>query len=88
MHALKSSHDNLKKLINLLKHQGMEETMIFGFIMTLKSCLLHNPDIDHLEVNESLPSWGWNDFQLDYPTFQIAQESFRARSEKSIRFSE
>ncbi len=87
MHDLNLSHNDLKKLINQLKHQGMEEALIFGFIMTLKSCFFNNPDIDHLQINDHLPLWGWNDFKLDYSTFQIVLSCFQAECGKPVRLS-
>ncbi len=87
MYSINSSRKDMKILVEQLKHQGMEENMIFGFIMTLKSFYLKNPDMNHLQINEYLPLRGWNDFELDYDTFQIALACIHTDNGKSVHLS-
>ncbi|OQY09897.1 MAG: hypothetical protein B6I30_09185 [Desulfobacteraceae bacterium 4572_187] len=39
-----------------LEKTGMEKSIIFGFISSLKSCLLNNPNMNHLQINKRLQS--------------------------------
>ena len=71
---LLSEHE--KMLIHRLELKGMGKSEIFGFIWSLKSCLLDNPDLNHLQTNERLQFLGWNDFDLDYHTLQLAISCF------------
>ena len=87
MYSLNCSRNDLKMLIHQLKHQGLEENMLFGFIMTLKSWLIHNPDKDYLQINEYLPLRGWNHFKLDAQTFQIARACFKNGNQKRVHLS-
>ncbi len=61
-----------------LEMKGLEKGTIPGFIGCLKSCLLNNPDINPLQANQRLQSLGWDDFNLDYHTFQLAIANFEA----------
>ena len=65
-----------KVLIHRLEMKGMEKNEILGFIWSLKSCLLDNQDMDHLQANKKLHFLGWNDFDLDYQTLQLAISCF------------
>ncbi|MBW1727960.1 MAG: hypothetical protein JRJ62_10355 [Deltaproteobacteria bacterium] len=56
----------------------MEKSIIFGFISSLKSCLLNNPNMNHLQINKRLQFLGWDDFELDYHTLQLAKACLRA----------
>jgi len=65
-----------KVLINRLAMKGLEQNEIPGFIWSLKSCLMDNPDMNHLQANDRLPFLGWNGFKLDYHTLQLAISCF------------
>jgi len=60
-------------LMHRLEKTGMEKSIIFGFISSLKSCLLNNPNMNHLQINKRLQFLGWDDFELDYHTLQLAK---------------
>jgi len=70
--------DNKQTLMSRLEMKGLEKSTISGFIWSLKRCLLDNPDINHLEVSQRLQSLGWDDFDLDYHTLQLAIANFEA----------
>ncbi|MCK5600796.1 hypothetical protein KAR91_02945 [Candidatus Pacearchaeota archaeon] len=61
-------------LINRLKNKGMELSMIPGFIRSLTNSFAYYPHVNLLEVNNRLRYMGWDDFELDYFTFQLAIE--------------
>jgi len=56
----------------------MEKSTILGFILSLKSCCLDNPNMNHLQLNERLQFLGWGDVELDYHTLQLAIACFEA----------
>ena len=65
-------------LTRRLEKKGLVKTAIPGFIWSLKSCLLVNPDLNHMQLNERLQTLGWDDFELDYHTLQLAIACFEA----------
>jgi len=69
---------NKQVLMRRLEMKGLGKSTIPGFICSLKSCLLDNPDMNHLQANERLQFLGWDDFDLDYHTLQLAIASFEA----------
>ena len=69
---------NKHVLMRRLEMKGMPKSTMLGFIWSLKSCLLHNPEMNHLQANERLKLLGWNDFDLDYHTLLLARACFEA----------
>ena len=69
---------NKQILMNRLEMKGLGKSIIPGFIWSLKRCLLDNPDMNHLEANQRLHFLGWDDFNLDYHTMQLAIANFEA----------
>ncbi|MEA1948194.1 MAG: hypothetical protein U9N83_12940 [Thermodesulfobacteriota bacterium] len=63
----------------------MEKSIIFGFISSLKSCLLDDPNMNHWQINKRLQFLGWDDFEMDYHTLQLAKECFEAEGLKSLQ---
>ena len=63
-------------LIERLEKKGMESGEIPGFIRDLTNTFLFNPHLDHLHLNEQLQMLGWNDLDLDYRTFEVAEACF------------
>jgi len=70
--------ENRQALMHRLEMKGLEKSAIPGFMWCLKSCLLNNPDIDQLQASQRLQSFGWEDFNLDYHTMQLAMANFEA----------
>ena len=51
--------DNKQTLMSRLEMKGLEKSTIPVFILSLKRCLLDNPDMNHLQANERLQeNWG------------------------------
>lgn len=73
LNALQGSDmSRLKKtLIQRLKNKGMELKMIPGFIRSLTNSFAYYPHINLKQINDRLQYMGWNDFELDYFTFQL-----------------
>lgn len=71
-------------LINRLEKKGMEKNAILGFILSLKSYLLDNPNMNHLQINKRLQFLGWDEFELDYHTLQLAIACFESEGLKSL----
>ena len=67
-----------QKLIKRLEKIGMEKSMIPGFIWSLKSCFVIDPEISCGQINKRLESLGWPDFKLDHRTFWMLIDCFEA----------
>jgi len=63
-------------LVQRLEKKGVEQTEIYGFIRDLSNTLSVTPHMNLQEVNRRLHLLGWNDFELDYHTLQLAIASF------------
>jgi hypothetical protein len=61
-------------LIDRLTNKGMDLNMIPGFIRSLTNSFAYHPHMDFRQVNDRLRYMGWDDFELDYFTFQLAIE--------------
>ena len=61
-------------LIDRLTNKGMDLNMIPGFIRSLTNSFVYYPHMDFKQVNDRLQYMGWDDFELDYFTFQLAIE--------------
>ncbi len=84
---MESNISQLKEiLINRLKNKGMELGMIPGFIRSLTNSFAYYPHVNLLEVNNRLRYMGWDDFELDYFTFQLAIECLESFSWKRSEY--
>ena len=61
-------------LIYRLKDKGMELSMSPGFIRSLSNSFYAKPNMNLSQVNQRLRYMGWDDFELDYYTFQLVIE--------------
>ena len=61
-----------KALMQRLQDQGMEQCLIPGFIRTLSNALDASPARNLAQVNKQLRYLGWNNFELDYHTLELA----------------
>lgn len=61
-------------LIDRLTDQGMDPTMIPGFIRSLSNTLHVDPYMTLQQVKKRLKYMGWDDVDLDYFTYQLAVE--------------
>ena len=71
-------------LIDRLEKKGIEPTVIHGFIRDLANTISGNPHMNLLQVNKRLNLLGWDSFELDYHTLQLAIACFEAEGLKSL----
>ena len=63
-------------LIGRLEKKGMIPGEIPGLIRDVTNAFLVNPHLDYLHLNDQLQLLGWNDLDLDYRTFEVAEACF------------
>jgi len=63
-------------LCRRLKKKGIEPSVIKGFLLDFVSIFSLNPDIELPEATGKLKSLGWDDFELDDHTLQLAKACF------------
>ena len=65
--------DDLKPLlIDRLKSQGMDPSLIPAFLKALTSIISSEPGIEMAQVNQKLNLLGWDEVTIDYHSLQIA----------------
>ena len=75
--AMASGLKGIKRLfINRLKDKGIEECLIPGFLRLLANSLKGYPNTNLLLINKRLDYLGWQDFELDEHTYQLAMACF------------
>jgi len=72
--------------VHRLKKRGLEVGMIPGFIRLLANSFLTNPGMNLLQVNKRLNYLGWDDFEIDYHTMQLAISCFESESIKNYEY--
>lgn len=71
-------------LIQRLELKGMAKGAIFGFIWSLKSCVLDNPNMTRLQIEKRLRNLGWERIDLDAQTFQMAIKCFKTDPSENV----
>lgn len=66
-------HDLKQLLYERLLNIGLEENLIPGYMRCLANSIFLKPNMELFQVRRRLSYMGWNDFDLDYHTFQIAK---------------
>ena len=65
--------DDLKPLlIDRLKSQGMDPSLIPAYLKALTGIISSEPGIELAQVNQILNLLGWNEVTIDYHSLQIA----------------
>ena len=75
-----------KKLVRKLIENGVEYTMIPGFIRSLANAFLINPDMSHGQAKQRLKYLGWDDVELDYHTLQLAITSLETKGLSRLEY--
>ncbi len=75
-----------EKLFFRLKSKGMAQSLIPSFMRILSNSLYASPHMEHLDVKKRLKYLGWDDFELDYFTYQLAKESLTASGMHSLKY--
>jgi len=65
-------------LIQRLEKKGIEPSAIPGFVRSLANSFFVYPHMNLMRVNNHLHYLGWNGFELDYFTLQLALECLEA----------
>jgi hypothetical protein len=74
----------IRILIKRLEKKGMEQGIIHGFIRDLANTILVNPHMNLLQVNKQLHFLGWDGFELDNHTLDLAIACFEAEGLESL----
>jgi len=61
-------------LLQRLEKIGIEQNLIPGFIKDLSNSFFIDPEMDLVRAVSRLRYLGWDDFDLDYHTYQLAKE--------------
>lgn len=75
-----------KKLIRKLIENGVEASMIPGFIRSLANAYLINPDMSHCQANKRLKYLGWEGIEIDYHTLQLAIDSLETKGLSQLEY--
>lgn len=75
-----------KKLICRLIENGVEASLIPGFIRSLVNACLITPDMSHAQTNERLKYLGWHDIEIDYHTLQLAIDSLETKGLSQLEY--
>ena len=68
-------------LMHRLEEQGMDKSIMPGFIWSVKSCISKTPHMDHRQLNKRLKILGWYDTQVDHRTMQLITTCLNAEAE-------
>ena len=71
-------------LIERLEKKGMDPSIIPGFIRSLVNTVLVNSTTNLVQLNNQLHSLGWDDFELDYRTYELATACFESDGLKGM----
>ena len=75
-----------KTLIHKLIENGVEASLIPGFIRSLANAYLINPDMSHYHANKRLKYLGWEDIEIDYHTLQLAITSLETKGLRRLEY--
>ncbi len=73
-------------LIHRLTSKGMDMNVIPGFIRSLSNSVAYYPHTDFKQVIDRLQYMGWDDFELDYFTFQLVIECLESLGFKKSEY--
>ena len=68
-------------LIDRMKSQGMDPSLIPFFLKALTSIIASEPGIEPARVNQKLNTLGWNEVTIDDHSLQIAIACLEAKKE-------
>jgi hypothetical protein len=67
-----------QKLIDHLEAKRLEIDTIPSFIRSMRICFNINSQMNNLEINRYLESFGWNDIEVDPHTLLLSNAFFKA----------
>jgi hypothetical protein len=65
-------------LVDRLEKKGIETNVIPGLMRSLASTMALDPDMGLFQLNNHLRFLGWDGFELDYHTLELATACFEA----------
>jgi len=80
-----SFSDHQQRLFHRLQNMGMWKSTTLGYILSLKSCLKDNPNLNYLQINQRMQCLGWDDFEMDCHTLQLAISCFEDETRANPR---
>jgi len=75
-----------KILINRLENKGVELSLIPGFIRSLANSFMFNPQMNLSQINKRLNYMGWENFEIDYHTLQLAISFFETEGIEKLEY--
>lgn len=75
-----------KTLFRRLQAKGMEQDLIPGFIRSLANSFYASPPKSLVQINQHLHYLGWDTFELDYHTLELAVSCFEADGLKGSEY--
>ena len=75
-----------KKLVHKLIENGVEASLIPGFIRSLVNACLINPEMSHCQANKRLKYLDWEDIEIDYHTLQLAITSLETKGLSQLEY--
>ena len=75
-----------KNLIHRLEGMGMETGIIPGFIRNLGNIILLNSSLTLFQINKRMQLLGWDGFELDYHTWQLAIACLEAEGLEDLEY--
>ena len=66
-------------LIKRLKHKGLENNLIPGFLRSLANSISISQNFNLVLLNRHMQHLGWDDIDLDYHTFELARTCLEAK---------
>ncbi len=80
---MKTDSINIEQILKQrLEKKGIEPSLIPGFIKDLTNTFFLNPDYELPQIVGRLRYLGWDDFELDDHTLQLAKACFEAGGSK------
>jgi hypothetical protein len=71
-------------LIDRLKSQGMDPSLIPAFLKALTGIISSKPGIELAQVNQKLNLLGWDEVTIDYHSLQIAIACLEAETKTKM----
>lgn len=65
-------------LIQRLNQMGLEKNLIPGYLRILANSICISPNQNLALINRHIRHIGWDDFELDYHTFELARSCLEA----------
>jgi hypothetical protein len=75
-----------KKLALKLIENGVEASLIPGFLRSLANACLITPNISHYQANKRIKYLGWEHIEIDYHTFELAMTSLEVKGLSQLKY--